>query len=333
MEGWKYRKSPTSLPNSKRGWRRSLRWKNSTKSSSKQYRHSVWRKESKDGIPLQVIIGDKDIPSDEKVGNAWVPLQIDPSDETISSDEQEGNGRIPPLYQDSYTQICLFEETEDILLFKKRSCEVSISVNPITNKMHHLEIVFGTGAGPTLIWKNFPEADWLKSVQVNNQPSLKNATNQKVSIIGAIKLHVRIRVSTVMVVFGVVPDVAVLVSQGPRSSTGSWRAASLPERKIVPYNSKQVPIININDLPKEHKGKDDKVQKRITTKGAQAPLLVYVAENKHTTKTSRDYISSDRCENASADKTTTRLGQYLGIDEMYGNYRYVPEPAIWCNRR
>lgn len=59
----------------------------------------------------------------------------------------------------------------------------------MTNKKHPVNCVFGTGAGPDLIRRDVPETKWLRSTQVNNRPSLKKGTNQKVSCVGTITLQ------------------------------------------------------------------------------------------------------------------------------------------------
>lgn len=78
-----------------------------------------------------------------------------------------------------------------MFLFNKRNNRASISVGLMTNMVPPANCVFDKGAGPNPIREAFLGAEWLRATQAKNQPALKTLTNQKVSIIGSIILHVR----------------------------------------------------------------------------------------------------------------------------------------------
>lgn len=73
-------------------------------------------------------------------------------DETLS-EEQGGVDRVTSKYQIRYSEICLFVETEDVFLFKKRNYKVSSSVDIITNETGRVSSVGNTSAEPIHVWK------------------------------------------------------------------------------------------------------------------------------------------------------------------------------------
>lgn len=77
--------------------------------------------------------------------------------------------RISCLYQVPYSQVCLFEETNDILLFDIRNYEISILVGFIVNRMHPVKRIFDAGAGLRLTGEDFLEDDWLLSIKTRCQ--------------------------------------------------------------------------------------------------------------------------------------------------------------------
>lgn len=72
-------------------------------------------------MPPQKMPDDDEIPSAEEKGDDRVPPRDIPDDDIIPSDDQEGIERIPTHYEITYSEICLFLETEDILLFNKKN--------------------------------------------------------------------------------------------------------------------------------------------------------------------------------------------------------------------
>lgn len=51
------------------------------------------------------------------------------------------------------------------------------------DKMYLVNSMFGAGTGPNLIREEVLVADWLKCLQENNQPVVRNEINQNVSIL------------------------------------------------------------------------------------------------------------------------------------------------------
>lgn len=92
----------------------------------------------------------------------------------------------------------------DILLFNKKSYKFSISVGRKGKTMHTVNGVFDTCTGLSLVRERFLEAEWLNSLQANNRPSFKNATNQKVNIVRTVMLPVQIVESRVTLATNVV---------------------------------------------------------------------------------------------------------------------------------
>lgn len=200
-----------------------------------------------------------------------------PDIEDITSDEQEGDDQNPPRYKAPYSQIFLFEETRHNLLFNKMKYKVSISVSLMDNKMHPVNSTFDTAAGPKLVREGLLEAEWLKAVQANNRPPLRNVINQKISVVETIHLLVRMGDSRVRVRLGVVRNLAVPVLLETSFIDMFVKGIFSPERRVVPYNSKEVLVLVINDLPQEHNNNYNNAQDMMNSKEEHAPCLVRVA--------------------------------------------------------
>lgn len=91
----------------------------------------------------------------------------------------------------------------------------------------------------------------MRSIQANNRPSLRNTTNQNVSVVQKIKLQVQIDYSRVRVVFSVVDYLPVPVLPETPFIDRFVKFICPPERRIVPYDFKLVLILAINDLTDE----------------------------------------------------------------------------------
>lgn len=113
-----------------------------------------------------------------------------PDDYEILSEDQEGVEGILPKYKTRYDEIWLFEETGEILLFEKKNHKVSVSGGLMASNMYPVSCAFETGAAPNLTREDLHEVEWLRGIQANNQPALKNMTNQKVSVVRTITLQV-----------------------------------------------------------------------------------------------------------------------------------------------
>lgn len=79
---------------------------------------------------------------------------------------------------------------------------------------------------------------------------------QRVSLVGTISIHLRMGDSTVRVVIGIVCYLAVPVLLGTTFNDGFLKGFVYTERKIVRYNSEQVPSLVIEDTPEELQDKE-----------------------------------------------------------------------------
>lgn len=91
---------------------------------------------------------DEKVPSEEEEGDYQFPTQNIPEDEVVPSEGKEVVERIPSTYKTLYDEICLFRDSEEIVLFNKRYHQVSVTVCLETNEMHPVNYVFDIGMGP-----------------------------------------------------------------------------------------------------------------------------------------------------------------------------------------
>lgn len=125
--------------------------------------------EGDDIITAQLEPVDAEISADEEKGDDQIPPQCIPENDIITSEGQEEIERIPRNSKMPYSENCLLEETVDILLFNKRSYDISVSVSSMTNRMLPANSVFDTGAGPNPIRGAFLKTEWLRAKQTNNR--------------------------------------------------------------------------------------------------------------------------------------------------------------------
>lgn len=85
---------------------------------------------------------------------------------------------------------------------------------------------------------------------------MKDATNQKVTVVGRIALHVKMGDCRVKVVFGDVRHLVVPVLVGTSFMDRLVKGIFSLERKMVSFSSEPVPILAIKNLPEEPKKKD-----------------------------------------------------------------------------
>lgn len=137
--------------------------------------------------------------------------------------------------------------------------------------------VFDTSAGPNLIWEDFLEGNWLKTVQANNGPSLQSATNQELNIVGTVTLPVRMADSRGRVVCDIVRNLAVPAILATLFIDRFLKGIFPHDRKIVLYNSKPVPILTINNRSEEQMKKEEVAKNLTMTKDEPAARLVRVA--------------------------------------------------------
>lgn len=154
---------------------------------------------------------------------------------------------------------------------------MSNSVSFIASNMHPVSFVFSIGAEPNLTRHHLVEEDWLRSIESSSQPLLRNATIQKISVIGTTTLHVRMQDPKFRVVFGVVRFSVVQVLLHTSFIDRFLNDILICERKIIWYKSRLVLIVAINDLPGADKNEKDSAPDVRMRKQNRAPRLVHVS--------------------------------------------------------
>lgn len=95
------------------------------------------------------------MPSDDQESDDQNWPQETSDDDNFLPDEPKGAERITPRSQFLYSQICLFEETREVLQFYNRNYKVSISVRLTANMIQTVKTVFEMNAEPKRIRKFF----------------------------------------------------------------------------------------------------------------------------------------------------------------------------------
>lgn len=142
-----------------------------------------------------------------------------------------------------YKQVCTPEETKNVPSFNKMKYKVIISIGTVATEIHSVNCVFDTGAGPNLIWEIFLRQGWHKVIRPAHEPDVKTALSKFVPNLGTITLYVSVSDCRVCVNFGVVRNLAVSVLFGATFIDWIAKAILPAERKLVPYNSKPVPVL------------------------------------------------------------------------------------------
>lgn len=130
-------------------------------------------------------------------------------------------GKIPPnknqiehqnLPKEPYTEVCKFEETDNVTLFTKKNYNIAISSGMTTLRISSVNLVFDTGTGPNMLQEGLVETDFLPSVHLCDSLQLKSETKPKVEVVGTIVLQVRIGESRIRVImFGIVRNLRASV--------------------------------------------------------------------------------------------------------------------------
>lgn len=129
----------------------------------------------------------------------------------------------------------------------------------MANNMHLVNCAFDQGAGPQVVREDFLNAESPKAIQANNRPALRNAIKQKTSVVGTITLHIRMEEIRVRVVVGDVRNLAV-PTLSEFSCIDRFVNSIFPsERTIFSYNSRAVPILELEDMPEVYRDKSEDV--------------------------------------------------------------------------
>lgn len=107
-----------------------------------------------------------------------------------------------------------FDDTDKIALFKKHSNKVALAVGLKILYMRPVIFVFDTGAGPKLLCEVIAEPEWTRSIRDSKKKRLQRVTKEKVEVVGAIMLHVRMEEAHVRVVLETVKNVVRSFSFG-----------------------------------------------------------------------------------------------------------------------
>lgn len=110
-------------------------------------------------LPQTLIPDEESLISADQEGDDRIPPYELPDDDVIPSENQEDVERISQNCKSPYNAMCMFEETGEILLLKKRICKVSSSVDLMSNKMHAVGCVFETYVGQNRIREDLLEAE------------------------------------------------------------------------------------------------------------------------------------------------------------------------------
>lgn len=138
----------------------------------------------------------------------------------------------------------------------------------MANEMHPVSGIFDKGSGLKLIWEDFLEVNWLRTIQASNRPGLQNTTKQSVSVVVKVALQVRIADYRITIVSGVVCNLAVPVLLGTSLLDSFVMGLFSPERKLVLCNFKRVVILVITDMPEDPQDRDkDKAICKTPSKG------------------------------------------------------------------
>lgn len=216
-------------------------------------------------------------PSDEKQIDDRILRQEMAVKDVILPVGHKGVGRIQPNCNTPNSSMWLFEKSGEILLFTSRNEKVSRFVYLMTSMMHLVSFILVTGARTRLIWEAYLGTEGVRGFQANNLSVSKHVTGQRVSVVGTITLHVRIRDSKVKVDFGIVRSLAVQVFTGTsfhHSFVGRFFHTS---QYMVPYDCWHIPILAINDMPETHK---DIARDAVVLKEDTARLVHVVRQRK-----------------------------------------------------
>lgn len=127
--------------------------------------------------------------------------------------------------------------------------------------MHLVNCAFYTDAGLKRIPDDFLDAEKLRALQSGSRLALKSTVSQKIHVTGTITLNIITKNSKIRAAFSVLHNLAVPVFLGTSFIDRFLNIIFPPELKIVPYISKRVPILAIEDISEEPKdNEEDKSQ-------------------------------------------------------------------------
>lgn len=109
--------------------------------------------------------------------------------------------------------------------------------------MHSVNCVSDARSGPSLQREEVAKSDWISSISVSENPRLRSGTNQNVDVVRTILLHVRMEETCVLVLLGIVKNLAVPALLGTHFIDEFVEVINPAERNIVTYSSQAMPIL------------------------------------------------------------------------------------------
>lgn len=140
----------------------------------------------------------------------------------------------------------------------------------MSKHMYAVNSFFIIGARSSLIREDLLEAGLLMSIQANSGNRFEERDQAEGQRCRSKNGKVRIGDSRVRIVLGYVRSLAETVPLGTSTVGRFVRDIFPPDWKIVPYNSKVVPILAIKVFLEAHKNKEDKAQDVMTLKEEHA---------------------------------------------------------------
>lgn len=104
--------------------------------------------------------------------------------------------------KEPYAEVYKYEETNSVTLFTKKTYKFAVSFGLNWLRMNPTSNVFNTRVGPSLLWKDLAETDWLPSIRPCDSPRLQSATNQNLKVVGTIVLLLRSVGSRIRIMLG-----------------------------------------------------------------------------------------------------------------------------------
>lgn len=140
-------------------------------------------------------------------------------------------------------QVCTIKETTGVTVFNKESYRVSISIDTVSTEMNRMKCFFDTDPGPNLSRESFHRNGWPKLTVPAHASNLKTATSNSVCVPSTITLHVMMSHGRVCVGFDAARTLAVYIIIVPMFIDRFAKDIFPADSKVVPCNSKLIPIM------------------------------------------------------------------------------------------
>lgn len=137
-----------------------------------------------------------------------------------------------------------FSQTDSVSLFQKRNYKVRLTISERVNEMHPRTAVLEIGAGPNLIRKSSLPSTFSNNIRAVKELDLTGASRSNVIFDGVKLIHVRLGDLCFKAWFGVVTRMEVPLLLGTRFMDRFVKIIYLQERKIVPFHSHPVAIVD-----------------------------------------------------------------------------------------